>query len=630
MDTKTIKGKNNESGTFTQTLSVSEVGTAHVSPVPREAPGVVVAKIGTSEEEHIYYRAKDDGAGTISGLIRDYSNLNGGTGREHVATSAWETAQSIEYVNNLVDAIQQGYHQEMNTIAYVGATQLTVATDQTSFYTAGRILRFNQDNTKIAIVATSSYSSGTGLTTVTINYGTVPESLTHVEMAIMPKGATSLIATAAGVQNSSYAYAADGGSTDEYAITLTPAPTAYAAGQVFMFKANTDNTGPTTLNVNSLGAKTIKKDLNSDLETGDIKAGQMVTVMYDGTNLQLLSRSSAISKGELRDLTPSAQATPGLTIKVAAGKVMVGQTFVNYAGGNSPTVTAPSANPRIDVLTIDSAGTLAWTAGSESASPTMPAIPTGKIPICAIYNRVGETSIKDVDDATNGYIQHDLRTFLQDVPASGGSTDGWTLDAYTWVYASASTFTIAGVDLTAVFQKGTRLRFKQGAGYKYAVVVASSFSTNTTVTIAVNNDYTIANAAITDNYYSYSVRPQGYPSYFSYTPTLTKPTGMTGTPSIQFAVFQIIGTWCHVKMMWSGSFAGTVTGTSWTMSLPVNGIGVAGSPRYTGVGYAERVGAAITIIYAYSDLANMNLRMYNNAAFAAGDQEYDAEIFYPI
>lgn len=218
------------------------------------------------------------------------------------------------------------------------------------------------------------------------------------------------------------------------------------------------------------------------------------------------------------------------------------------------------------------------------------------------------------------------------IAAGGGSgTDGWNDDTeHTWVYASASTFTIAGVDLTAIFQKGTRLRFKQGGGYKYAVVVASSFSTNTTVTIAVNNDYTIANAAITDNYYSYAVRPQGYPSYFSYTPTLTKPTGMTGTPSIQFSVFQIIGTWCHVKMMWSGSFAGTVTGTSWTMSLPVNGIGIAGSPRYTGVGYAERVGAAITIIYAYSNLANMNLRMYNNAAFANGDQEYDAEMFYPI
>lgn len=84
-------------------------------------------------------------------------------------------------------------------------------------------------------------------------------------------------------------YAADAGSTDAYAITVTPAPTAYATGQIFQFKANTVNTGACTLNVNSLGAKTIKKNYNVDLGDAEIKANQIVTVIYDGTNFQLLS-----------------------------------------------------------------------------------------------------------------------------------------------------------------------------------------------------------------------------------------------------------------------------------------------------------------------------------------------------
>jgi hypothetical protein len=84
-------------------------------------------------------------------------------------------------------------------------------------------------------------------------------------------------------------YAADAGSTDAYAITLSPVPSAYAAGQTFRFKANTVNTGSATLNVNSLGAKTIKKNYNSDLADGDILANQLVEVIYDGTNFQLLS-----------------------------------------------------------------------------------------------------------------------------------------------------------------------------------------------------------------------------------------------------------------------------------------------------------------------------------------------------
>jgi hypothetical protein len=93
------------------------------------------------------------------------------------------------------------------------------------------------------------------------------------------------------VVKSSGLYAADGGASDAYVITVSPVPTSYIAGMVFRFKANTVNTGEATLNVNGLGAKTIKKNLNIDLATGDIVAGQLVEVMYDGTNFQMISSS---------------------------------------------------------------------------------------------------------------------------------------------------------------------------------------------------------------------------------------------------------------------------------------------------------------------------------------------------
>ena len=85
------------------------------------------------------------------------------------------------------------------------------------------------------------------------------------------------------VQDSKYVYAVDSVGTDSYAITLVPAVGAYADGQVFHFKAGTANTGAATLNVNGLGAITIKKLHDQDLATGDIEAGQIVTVVYDTT-----------------------------------------------------------------------------------------------------------------------------------------------------------------------------------------------------------------------------------------------------------------------------------------------------------------------------------------------------------
>lgn len=101
---------------------------------------------------------------------------------------------------------------------------------------------------------------------------------------------TATTPTPVSVQNSSYVYAADAEASDTYVITLSPAPTAYATGQVFHFKANTLNTAGATLNVNSLGAKTLVKKYNIALETGDILANQIVTVVYDGTNFQVLSK----------------------------------------------------------------------------------------------------------------------------------------------------------------------------------------------------------------------------------------------------------------------------------------------------------------------------------------------------
>jgi hypothetical protein len=84
-------------------------------------------------------------------------------------------------------------------------------------------------------------------------------------------------------------YAADAEASDTYVITLSPAPVAYTTGMQILFKANTANTGACTINVNGLGAKTIKKKKDVDLADNDIKAGQLVLLAYDGTNMQMLS-----------------------------------------------------------------------------------------------------------------------------------------------------------------------------------------------------------------------------------------------------------------------------------------------------------------------------------------------------
>ena len=77
-----------------------------------------------------------------------------------------------------------------------------------------------------------------------------------------------------------------GGTADVKTLTYTVAPAAYYNGQIFSFIANTTNTTTVTINVNALGAKTIKKmvaGVATDLAAGDMVSGARVEIAYNTT-----------------------------------------------------------------------------------------------------------------------------------------------------------------------------------------------------------------------------------------------------------------------------------------------------------------------------------------------------------
>lgn len=81
-------------------------------------------------------------------------------------------------------------------------------------------------------------------------------------------------------------YAVASGSANAYTVTINGI-TSYQEGLAVAVKINIDNTGPSTLNVNSLGAKPIKKQNGNDVSAEDLKAGSIYTLRYNGTNFIL-------------------------------------------------------------------------------------------------------------------------------------------------------------------------------------------------------------------------------------------------------------------------------------------------------------------------------------------------------
>lgn len=106
------------------------------------------------------------------------------------------------------------------------------------------------------------------------------------------------------VQDGGYCYAVDAVGTDSYLITLTPTLTAYANGQMFVFKPATANTGGCTLAIDALAATAIKKysaGALTALVTGDILANQKCLVVYDsdGACFELINPAGRIDAANI-------------------------------------------------------------------------------------------------------------------------------------------------------------------------------------------------------------------------------------------------------------------------------------------------------------------------------------------
>jgi hypothetical protein len=81
------------------------------------------------------------------------------------------------------------------------------------------------------------------------------------------------------------------GSANAYLVSANRTIAAYYDGMRQCFHANFANTGSATLNIDSVGAKTIKKNHDQDLASGDIEQHQFVEVVYSASDdtFQMLS-----------------------------------------------------------------------------------------------------------------------------------------------------------------------------------------------------------------------------------------------------------------------------------------------------------------------------------------------------
>jgi len=220
--------------------------------------------------------------------------------------------------------------------------------------------------------AWSLTAADNGSADTNINYaeGQSPASLNNSDRAAM--------AAIKGWANQISAAKTTGGSSNAYTFTsdsVAAISGAYAAGMAFVFKANHTNSGAATLNVDSVGAKSIKKGgAQAALAANDIVSGGIYFVAYEasGDCFLLLNPETgqtamdatltALAALSWSSGNPLVQFTAADTVSLTLTPSVTSVTASNGTGATTPAGTF--------VNTTDNAAVMALRVEGDRATPT--------------------------------------------------------------------------------------------------------------------------------------------------------------------------------------------------------------------------------------------------------------------
>lgn len=250
--------------------------------------------------------------------------------------------------------------------------------------------------------STTAGSNGSASSAVNFAEGQTPASLNNAARALM--------AEVKGWANQIGGAKTSGGAANVQTLTsdAVAAISAYAAGMAFVFKAGYSNSGACTLNVDGVGAKSIKKGgAQAALAANDIVAGGIYFVAYEasGDCFVLLNPESGQIAHQPLDATLTA---------LAALSWSSGNALVQFTAADTVSLTLA---PSVTSVTV-----------SQGGSPSTPTLNFASATNYGLYYVTG-----DVGFAANGGVTASYNTARWQwfVPCRG--PDG-SASAPTWAY----------------------------------------------------------------------------------------------------------------------------------------------------------------------------------------------------
>lgn len=123
-------------------------------------------------------------------------------------------------------------------------------------------------------------------------------------------------------------------------------------------------------------------------------AEQVAQAQVDSVDFAIMTGGMAMN-GVLSGCAVTQQGSPNMTVAVATGVVVYNGAQIIVLAANGTITTAPSTNPRFDLVTISNAGAVVVVAGTAAANPVFPT--TTNVVLASVYVGVNVTSITTAD-----------------------------------------------------------------------------------------------------------------------------------------------------------------------------------------------------------------------------------------
>ena len=254
------------------------------------------------------------------------------------------TIDNISGVNDTTTPVISEWVLYAGSATYISGTSFSVTGDATAIFDNGRRVKATVSGTDRYGTVNGAPVFALGVTTVTLTLdsGVLDSSLATVYYGFLDPAHPSFDTTGvntntkSGIQSQTWVAFTTGGSSGTYTLTPNPAITSYSANQRFNVTFNAASAATNTINVNGLGAKSLKMYNSAGSKIDAIFAlNQVSDIIYDGTDFVLLNvPQSSTTSPTLTGIPVAPTATAGTnttqiatTANVYATSIGWGQTW---------------------------------------------------------------------------------------------------------------------------------------------------------------------------------------------------------------------------------------------------------------------------------------------------------------